>query len=121
MNTVELARYKQLANDAIIAHFGSSGDVARLTEALEKAVDELDDIANECDRCKYCEVHGNYESEKVDVDADEVLAAHRALTSKVEALRVLVEADGDDLAENALDRLADIESDLDDLGRTVIA
>ena len=61
MNERERFRYKQLANDAIIACFGLDTREARLAEALEKTVAELDEMQGKCDVCKYCPNHGDYE------------------------------------------------------------
>jgi hypothetical protein len=50
MNKAERTRLKQLANDAIIASFGSETTTSRLAEALEKCVDELGRL----DKCPIC-------------------------------------------------------------------
>lgn len=60
MDKVDRTRYRQLANDAVIATFGESGLTAQLAEALEKCVDELDLYGerDECAVCDECPAHG---------------------------------------------------------------
>ena len=70
MDNGERAKYKQLANDSIIATFGRDDNEARLAQALEKCVDELEDMQAECPTCSYCDNHGDYEYD--DDDDDEV-------------------------------------------------
>jgi len=55
MDEAERARYKTLANDAIIDTFGTECSEQRLAEALEKCVEELERL----DRCPVC---GNSEN-----------------------------------------------------------
>jgi len=55
MDEAERARYKTLANDAIIDTFGTEYSEQRLAEALEKCVEELERL----DRCPVC---GNSEN-----------------------------------------------------------
>lgn len=68
MDKIDRGRYKQLANDAIIAEFGSAGLTARLAEALEKCVEELEAVA-ECETCGYCDDHGDL----VEFDDDDLM------------------------------------------------
>jgi len=50
VDKVERARYKTLANDAVIAAFGSDGLDSQLAAALERCVDELERL----NRCPVC-------------------------------------------------------------------
>lgn len=73
MDASDRARYKQLALDTIIASPVHSKE-AQLAEALEKCVDELEDMQSECPTCSYCDNHGDYEYDGDDdsVTYDEV-------------------------------------------------
>lgn len=55
MDKSERARYKQLANDSIIATYGSGGREQQLAEALEKAMDHIEYLRAEyrpiCEDC----------------------------------------------------------------------
>ena len=42
MDKSDRARYKQLANDSIIATYGRDDNEARLAQALEDALDQID-------------------------------------------------------------------------------
>lgn len=57
----ERARYKQLANDSIIATFGRDDNEARLAQALEKCLEWIGDMASNCSTCSWCPDHGNRE------------------------------------------------------------
>lgn len=87
MDASKRARYKQLANDSIIAVFGSDSTEQRLAEGLELAVDELEYIAEECDHCKTCETHGSVDDDSVPVDASEILRIHGELKKQLKALK----------------------------------
>lgn len=68
MDKVDRAKYKQLANDAIIAHFGQGGETTQLAEALEKCVEWMDDVADKCETCSTCSSHGDhYKPDEVDL------------------------------------------------------
>jgi hypothetical protein len=69
MDKAKRAHYKTLANDAIIATFGYDNDTSRLAQALEKCVDELENIGDKCQTCSYCEDHGDHWDE-ADDDGD---------------------------------------------------
>lgn len=56
MEKAERQRLKQLANDSIIATFGEDTSESKLAEALEKCVEELDDMA-QCSYCDPCDKH----------------------------------------------------------------
>lgn len=60
MDKSDRARYKQLANDSIIATYGRDDNEARLAQALEACVDWIDDIADKCAHCSNCEYHGDH-------------------------------------------------------------
>lgn len=87
MDKSERDTYRRLANDSIIATFGSDGTTQRLAEALEKSIEELDDIATDCDHCKTCEYHGDYEDESFDVDVNEILRIQKQLKALTEGLK----------------------------------
>lgn len=57
MDQAERAKYKQLANNALIAYFGTDGMPQQLAEALERCVEELEEVAT-CTVCGFCDDHG---------------------------------------------------------------
>lgn len=69
MDQAERTRYKQLANNALIAYFGTDGMPQQPAEALERCVEELEGVAT-CTTCGYCDDHGELED-----DSDEVFIA----------------------------------------------
>ena len=79
MNKADRARYRQLANDAVIATFGETGLTAQLAEALEKCISELDDANAECPTCSVCKNHGDLEDESIHIDAGDVVGVHGEL------------------------------------------
>jgi len=66
MDKAERTRLKQLANDAVIATFGSDSRESRLAVALEQCVDELEYIGDKCPTCCVCDMHGDWEAEDYD-------------------------------------------------------
>lgn len=87
MIKVERDRLRRLANDSIIATFGSDTTEATLAQALETCIDELDNIATECENCKTCEAHGDIESDTFDVDLGELLAIQKQLRALTNGLK----------------------------------
>lgn len=106
MDTATLTKWKTLANDAVIATFGETGREQQLAEALEKAVEALDDASNRCAHCGVYDDHGNLDG--VAVNADDVLDIHRSLSKVVSKLR--------DSSVGALaEHLGSLEDGLDEL------
>lgn len=67
MDKVDRARYRQLANDAIIATFGSESREQKLAEALEQAINQLDYICGEWrPTCDECGALSTYDEERED-------------------------------------------------------
>lgn len=103
MDSSDRTRYKQLANDSIIATFGRDDNEARLAQALEKCVDEI-------------EYHGDCsgpqpEPEGAIVNLDTLQAIHEQLKER------LVEIEN---ATNALDeRLDDLREAVKDFKNDV--
>jgi len=62
MDAVERARYKTLANDAIIDTFGTECPEQRLAEALEKCVEELErlETSPHCSTCNCVDTRQSY-------------------------------------------------------------
>lgn len=60
MDKAERQRLKQLANDSIIATFGRETNEAKLAQALERCVDELEDMQTKCSTCSACVNHGDF-------------------------------------------------------------
>lgn len=82
------ARYKQLANDSIIATFGRDDNEARLAQALEKCVDELDNANDKCPTCSRCENHGDH-GDEFTIDVNEIIRVHGELKKRLAALKEL--------------------------------
>jgi len=130
LDKAERTRLKQLANDAVIATFGSDSRESQLAVALERCVDELDERDDRCLICSVCEDHGDHESDKLEVDAGEVLGVHSELVKRLVALKAYhvklvgeVAGDGplnESLAEDLAELIEDLESDVDDLESKVI-
>lgn len=118
MDSVERAKYKQLANDAIIAEFGSNGLAARLAEALEKCVEELEWLSGGCQYCSYCEDHGDKAGDKPEpIEASDVLEIHGQLKERLTELEQVK----DGLANADLgERLAQLKTDINKLEALVI-
>ena len=89
MDKAERTRLKRLANDAVIATFGSEGRESQLAVALEQCVDELGVIAEECDHCKTCPDHGDVEDDSIAVDVNELIRIHGELKKQVQAFKDL--------------------------------
>lgn len=68
MDSQQRARYKQLANDSIIATYGYDNAQSRLAEALEKCLEELERRA----RCPICGDGDNPDWEMVTAVFDEL-------------------------------------------------
>jgi hypothetical protein len=85
----QLTRWKTLANDSIIATFGYDSRETKLAEALEQAVEALDEMSNDCETCAYCDDHGNKDGQGVIVDVDEILRIHGELKKQVAAFKDL--------------------------------
>lgn len=111
MDSVERAKYKQLANDSIIATFGRDGNEARLAQALEKCVDELEEVNDKCPTCSACEDHGN--GDGIVINAEDITPIHRSLAGIVSKLK---DSPVGLLAEN----LASLEDGLDELEATTL-
>lgn len=60
MDHAERQQLKRLANDSIIITFGCESNEAKLAQALERCVDELDSYAqrDKCVACDECPTHG---------------------------------------------------------------
>lgn len=129
MDKAERQRLKTLANEAIIATFGNDSREQRLAEGLENCLDELDYIAGECDHCKTCETHGNYDDDSIPVDASEVMGVHGELKKLLKTLKDYHVKLAGELAEGFTDsllpdELAEIieetESQVDELEACVV-
>lgn len=72
MDKAERTRLKTLANDAVIATFGTDSQESRLAEALERCVDELEDIGDKCYVCSFCDNHGDHWDSDNGDDEEEV-------------------------------------------------
>lgn len=130
MDKSERQRLKTLANEAIIATFGNDSREQRLAEGLENCLDELDYIAGECDHCKTCETHGNYDDDSIPVDASEVMSVHGELKKLLQRLKdyhihlcgEVAEgwADPDRLTEPLAEIIEETESQVDELEACVI-
>lgn len=66
MDHAERQQLKRLANDSIIATFGRETNEARLAQALEKCVDELEEIGARCPTCSTCKDHGDFDPDDED-------------------------------------------------------
>lgn len=121
MDNETLTRWKTLANDAVIATFGEQTREQQLAEALEQAVEALDDSSNNCETCSICSEHGNKDDDRIgDVDVDAVLGVHRALKDDFKDLNEFAEGLDDDDRTALLDKLNDLQSNIDELEATVI-
>lgn len=125
MDKAQRQQYKTLANDAIIRTFGIEGDEARLATALETCVDELGDIATECEHCRTCDYHGDIEDDSIPIDAGDVMGVHGELKKLLERLkdyhvRLCGEAaeewaDPDQLTNPLAEIIEETESQVDEL------
>lgn len=128
MDKAERIKLKQLANDAVIATYGSDGREPQLAGALENCLDELDFIADECDHCKTCETHGDHDDDSFPVDASEVLEAHKELTERVKTLKeihvelavLVAQFSTDRIDEKLADVIEELEQDILGVERCVI-
>lgn len=126
MEKAERTRYRQLALDTIIGA-GIHSPEARLAEALEACVDDLDFIAHECDHCKTCAVHGDHADDALPVDADEVLDAHKELKTRLTELETfrdkLAKNDvcGSEIAQELADFIQDLSDDIDSVEACVVS
>lgn len=107
MDKSERARLKQLANDAIIATFGQETNEARLAQALEQAVDDLD-YHGDCDGRQV-------EPEGAILNLDTVQAIHKQLEERLAELERVV-ATVDDMADSLKESLKDLRRDIKELG-----
>lgn len=115
MDNVQLTKWKQLANDAVIATYGYDSRESRLAEALERATETLSEMSNDCD-------------DSLDVDVNEVLRIHGELKKQVASLKDLhvkfagavAESDVDDLVEELASQVEEIEGYVDELEAEVI-
>lgn len=128
MDNAQLTRWKQLANDSIIATYGQDSRESRLAEALEQAVDALDDSSNKCEQCSICPDHGNNDDEGLDVDVDEILRIHGELKKQVRAFKDLhgkfddcdEVTDVPDLVNELALQIEELEDDVDELQAEVL-
>ena len=101
---------------------------SQLAEALERAVDALDEMSNECERCSACSDHGNKVDESLDVDVNEILRIHGELKKQVVGLKELhvkftnavAESDIDDLVEELASQIEETEQTVDELQTEVL-
>jgi hypothetical protein len=112
MDDAQLNKWKQLANDAVIAMFGTDTRESQLAQALEQAVDILNETSNSCPRCSKCDDHGNVENEDLEVSADDVAAIYNHLSKLLTQVR---NAPVDEV-KNHLDSM---EESIDELGELV--
>ena len=105
MDKAERQRLKQLANDSIIATFGQDTNEARLAQALEQAVEDL-------------EYHGDRIGPRVEADPEPAIVN---LDTLQEIHRELKEQVGevDDAVTAISDRVSDLEKLAKDLRDTV--
>ena len=123
MDKTERTRLKQLANDAVIATFGTDCPEAWLAVALERCVEELEFIAEECDHCKFCDVHGEVEDDSTAVDVNELVRIQGELKKQVQAFKDLHGKFDDaddvtdipDLVNDFAMQVEELESDVDEL------
>lgn len=123
MDSGTLNKWKQLANDSIIASFGRDDNEARLATALENCLDELDYIADECEHCKTCPTHGGHEDDSIPIDANEIIRIHGELKKQVQAFKNLhveftsavAEGDIEDLIEKLVSQIEEMENCVDEL------
>jgi hypothetical protein len=87
VDKAERTRLKTLANDAVIATFGSDNRESQLAEALERCVDELEDANSKCPTCSVCENHGDLLDESIKVDPSEILRIHSEFKDTLKALK----------------------------------
>lgn len=87
MDKSERQRLKQLANDAIVDLFGVESREARLAEALEKCVNEIEEANEVCPTCSICENHGDIEDDSIDVDVNEIIRIHGELKKSAAKLQ----------------------------------
>jgi peptidoglycan hydrolase CwlO-like protein len=107
MDKADRTRYKTLANDAIIATFGYNNRESRLATSLEACLDELETIATDCEHCKTCTYHGDFEDDSIDVDVSELLRIHGELKKSVAELKDLHGKFGNAIAESDIDNLVE--------------
>ena len=128
MDNADLTRWEQLANEAIIATYGYDNRESRLAEALERAVEALDDSSNKCERCSTCSDHGNKVDESLDVDVNEILRIHGELKKQVASFKDLhvqfagavTESDVDELVEELASQIEETEGYVDELEAEVL-
>ena len=125
MDKSERQRLKTLANDGVIATFGLDNQHAQLATALETCVDELSDIATDCEHCKTCESHGDFTDDAIPIDAGEVMGVHRGLTASLKSLNDFHKRLFDLLPESALPNelteiIEEVEEQVDELEACVI-
>lgn len=107
MDHAERQRLKQLANDSIIATFGQETNEARLAQALEQCVDEL-------------EYHGDCsglqtEPEGAILNLDTVQAVHKQLEERLVGLEKVVTL-ADEMVDDFKETLKDLKRDIKELG-----
>ena len=105
MDAVERARYKTLANDAVIATFGEESLTAKLATALETCV-------------SYLGYHGDCngpEPEGAILNLDTVQAIHEQLKERQLELEKVMTA-ADEMVDLLREMMKDLKHDLKELG-----
>jgi hypothetical protein len=107
MDPTERQRLKQLANDSIIATFGHDTNEARLAQALEQCVDQLE---------YYGDCSGPQpEPEGAILNLDTVQAIHSQLEERLAEIEK-VTATADDMVDSLKEVLKDLKHDIKELG-----
>lgn len=122
MDVSERNKLRQLANDALIASFGSDSTEQRLAEGLERCVEWIEETSTKCKTCSKCEDHGD-DGDEFTVDVNEIIRCHGELKKRVAALKELhgkfddIEeaADVPDLVGELSMQIEEFESEVDDL------
>lgn len=128
MDTNSREKLKVLANEGLIEFFGQDSLSQRIAKGLEKAVEELEEANERCPQCSICETHGNKENDEIEVDASEVLTVYKQLKDRLKEFKEIhvalsttfADIETDDLLETLAEQIEQLESDIDELERTVI-
>lgn len=112
MDNADLQRWKTLANDAVVATFGTNSRESRLAVALESAVELLDETSNRCSTCSKCDDHGNVENEDIQVSADDVRVIYNRLSQ-------LLDLTCNAPLDKVISHLDSMEESIDELGELV--
>lgn len=105
MDASERNKLRQLANDALIASLGSDSMEQRLAEGLERCVDDLAYITEQCDHCKYCDIHGEVEDDSIAVDVVELIRIQKALKESAGAFHRLYATEATEELVSMVDEL----------------